>query len=91
MKSSVPFPSISTAKSSSYASTELPKKTKRGLNSSMERWPSLFKSAASNYCLRRVAYSFVSFLLKWPAEAAIMNSLKSNLPSVLTSTDDKKD
>jgi len=48
-------------------------------------------SAESNYSLSFVAYSLVNFLSKCPTEAAIMNSLKSNLPSLLTSTEFKKE
>ena len=64
---------------------------KRDFNSSFDRTPSLFKSAAANESLSFEAYSLVSFLAKCPADAAAINSLKSSLPSLLMSTEFKNE
>jgi len=82
---------MSTEFKKEFTSTSFPKFSKRVFNSSFDKNPSLFKSATSNYCLSLVIYSFVNFLLKCPAVAAVMNSKKSNFPSLLTSTEFKNE
>ena len=72
-------------------SISLPKLARRVFNSSLDKNPSLFTSATWNYSSSFAIYSFVSFLSKWPAEAAEMNSLKSSFPSLFTSTEFKKE
>ena len=45
----------------------------------------------ANESLSFEAYSLVSFLAKCPADAAVINSLKSSLPSLLMSTEFKNE
>ena len=89
-KSSFPSLLTSTEFKKELTSISLPRLAKRAFNSSLVKKPSLFISAASNYSLRFFTYSLVSFLLKWPALAAEINSLNSSFPSLLTSTEFKK-
>ena len=86
LKSSLPSLLTSTEFKKEFTSISFPKLSNRVFNSSLDKKPSLFKSASSNYSLSFATYSFVSFLLKCPAVAAEMNSKKSNFPSLLTST-----
>jgi hypothetical protein len=82
------FPSLLTSMlfKNEATSTSLPKLARRVLSSSFVRYPSLLTSDASNRSLSLATYSLVSFLLKWPAEAAEINSWKSSFPSLFTST-----
>jgi len=91
LKSSIPSLLTSTAFKKEFTSTSLPKLSNRVFNSSLDKKPSLFISACSNYCLSFATYSLESFLLKCPAVAAEMNSKKSNLPSLLMSTEFKNE
>ena len=67
------------------ASISFPRLDKRVFNSSLDKNPSLFTSAAENSSYNFAAYSLDSFFEKCPAEAAAMNSLKSSMPSLLIS------
>ena len=91
LKSSLPSLLTSTAFKKEFTSTSFPKLSNRVFNSSLDKKPSLFKSASSNYPLSFATYSFVNFLLKCPAVAAEINSKKSNFPSLLISTAFKKE
>ena len=77
---------ISTEFKKDVTSISFPKLYNKDFNSSLDNMPSLFRSAALNYSLSFVTYSLVSFLSKWPAEAAEMNSWKSSFPSLFEST-----
>jgi len=82
---------MSTEFKKEFTSISFPNASKRDFNSSFERTPSLFISAASNFSLSFAAYSLVSFLVKCPADAAAINSLKSSLPSLLMSNESKNE
>ena len=91
LKSSFPSLLTSTAFKKEFTSTSFPKLSNRVFNSSLDKKPSLFKSATSNYSLSLATYSFVNFLLKCPAVAAVINSKKSNFPSLFISTEFKNE
>jgi len=91
LKSSLPSLLTSTELRKEPTSTSLPKVAKRTFNSSLDKKPSLFTSAELNDSVSFATYSLVSFLIKCPADAAEINSLKSSLPSLLTSTELRKE
>lgn len=91
LKSSFPSLLISTAFKNEFTSISFPNDSKRVFNSSFDKNPSLFKSAASKDSLSFAAYSLLSFFVKCPADAATINSLKSSLPSLLMSIESKNE
>lgn len=85
LKSSLPSLLMSTEFKNESTSISFPRLDKRVFNSSLDKNPSLFTSAAENSSYNFAAYSLDSFFEKCPAEAAAMNSLKSSMPSLLIS------
>ncbi len=76
---------MSTEFKNDSTSISFPRLYNKVFNSSFDKNPSLFTSAAENCSFSFVAYSFDNFFEKCPAEAATINSLKSSFPSLFIS------